>query len=230
LPTSSTPCCSPRVSQSGDSSSDIPARWPTRVLWRSVFRNAWHSGGVTRTQYFTATSLDGYIADENNSLDWLFEVDRAEGDDSFTRFFADVGAMAMGATTYEWVLDHERLLDHPEKWRAYYGETPCWVFTHRPLPLVPGTDIRIVEGDPRPVHQEMTQAAGDRNIWLVGGGDLVGQFSDWSLLDEILLGVAPVTLGAGAPLLPRRLTAADLELVDVVRDKQFVRLSYRLRR
>ena len=101
---------------------------------------------MTKTQYFTATSLDGYIADETNSLDWLFEVDRAKEDDSFTRFFADVGAMAMGATTYEWVLDHERLLDHPEKWRAYYGETPCWVFTHRPLPLVPGADIRIVQG------------------------------------------------------------------------------------
>ena len=185
---------------------------------------------MTKTQYFTATSLDGYIADENNSLDWLFEVDRTKGDDSFTRFFADVGAMAMGATTYEWVLDHERLLDHPEKWRAYYGETPCWVFTHRPLPLVPGADIRIVEGDALPVHQEMTQAAGDRNIWLVGGGDLVGQFSDHGLLDEVLVGIAPVTLGGGAPLLPRLLTAADLELVEVSRDKQFVRLSYRLRR
>ena len=76
----------------------------------------------------------------------------------------------------------------------------------------------------------MTQAAGDRNVWLVGGGELVGQFADSGLLDEVLVGIAPVTLGGGAPLLPRRLTAADLELVDVARDKQFVRLSYRLRR
>ncbi len=75
----------------------------------------------------------------------------------------------------------------------------------------------------------MTQAAGDRNVWLVGGGGLVGQFADCSLLDEVFVGIAPVTLGGGAPLLPRRLTAADLELVDVARDKQFVRLSYRLR-
>ncbi|HEX7311856.1 MAG TPA: dihydrofolate reductase family protein [Gaiellaceae bacterium] len=185
---------------------------------------------MTKTQYYTATTLDGYIADEHNSLDWLFEVDRAEGDDhSFARFFADVGAMAMGATTYEWVLDHDHLLDHPEKWHAYYGKTPCWVFTHRTLPPVPGADIRFVQGDVRPVHQEMTHAAGERNIWLVGGGELVGQFTDCGLLDEVLVGIAPVTLGGGAPLLPRRLTAADLELVDVARDKQFVRLSYRLR-
>jgi dihydrofolate reductase len=185
---------------------------------------------VTKTQYYTATSLDGYIADEHNSLDWLLEVDRAAGDDdSFTRFFAHVGAMAMGATTYEWVLDHDQLLDHPEKWRAYYGETPCWVFTHRTLPPVPGADIRFVQGDVRPVHQAMTQAARERNVWLVGGGELVGQFADCSLLDEVLVGIAPVTLAGGAPLLPRRLTAADLELVDVARDKQFARLSYRLR-
>jgi dihydrofolate reductase len=193
--------------------------------------SAWQSGGVTKTQYFTATSLDGYIADQDNSLAWLFDVDRGQGgDDSFTRFFAEIGAMAMGATTYEWVLDHEQSLDHPEKWHAYYGETPCWVFTHGTLPSIPGADIRFANGDVRPVHQEMTQAAGEMNVWLVGGGDLVGQFADHGLLDEVFVGIAPVTLGGGAPLLPRRLTAADLELVDVVRDKQFARLSYRLRR
>jgi dihydrofolate reductase len=186
---------------------------------------------VAKTQYYTAATLDGFIADENNSLEWLFSVDRNEGEDhSFGRFFAHVGAMAMGATTYEWVLDHDGLLDDPDKWHAYYEETPCWVFTHRNLPPVPGADIRFVEGDVLPVHQSMARAAGGRNIWLVGGGDLVGQFADRGLLDEVLVGIAPVTLGGGAPLLPRRLTADDLELVDVARDKQFARLTYRLKR
>jgi dihydrofolate reductase len=185
---------------------------------------------VAKTQYYTATTLDGYIADEHNSLDWLFEVDRArDAEDSFAGFFGDIGAMAMGATTYAWVIEHDRLLDDPGKWRNYYGETPCWVITHRALPPIPGADIRFVEGDVGPVHEQMTQAAGERNIWLVGGGDLVGQFADRQLLDEILVGIAPVTLGGGAPLLPRRLTASQLELVDVARDRQFARLSYRVR-
>jgi dihydrofolate reductase len=185
---------------------------------------------VTKTQYYTATTLDGYIADENHSLDWLFEVDRAEGGDhSFAGFFADVGAMAMGATTYEWVLEHDRLLEEPDKWRGYYGDTPCWVFTHRALPPIPGAEIHFVQGEVAPVHEQMTRAAGEKNIWLVGGGDLVGQFADRQLLDEILAGVAPVTLGRGAPLLPRRLTASRLELVEVAQDKQFARLKYRLR-
>ena len=184
------------------------------------------------TQYYTATTLDGYIADEHNSLDWLFEVDRdveEGGEHSFADFFAQVGAMTMGATTYEWVLDHERLLDEPSKWSAMYGDTPCWVFTHRTLPTLPGANIVFVHGDVAPVHKQMTAAAGDQNIWLVGGGDLVGQFADQQLLDEILVGVAPVTLGSGAPLLPRRLTASQLELVDVSRDRQFARLTYRVR-
>jgi dihydrofolate reductase len=185
---------------------------------------------VAKTQYFTAATLDGFIADEHNSLDWLFAVERAEADATFGAFFAEVGAMAMGATTYEWVLGHDQLLERPERWHAYYGDTPCWVFTHRTLPMIPKTDLRFVKGDVAPVHAEMTRAAAGKNIWLVGGGELVGQFVDHGLLDEILVGIAPATLGRGAPLLPRRLTPDDLELVDVVRDRQFARLTYRFRR
>ena len=184
---------------------------------------------MARTQYYTATSLDGYIADENNSLDWLFEVDRdSTADRSFPAFFAGVGAMAMGATTYEWVIEHDRLLDDPAKWRGYYGETPCWVFSHRELPPIPGAAVHFVQGDVAPVHERMVDAAAGKNVWLVGGGDLVGQFADVGLLDEILVGIAPVTLGRGASLLPRRLLASQLELVDVARDRQFARLTYRV--
>jgi dihydrofolate reductase len=185
---------------------------------------------VAATQYYTATTIDGYIADEHNSLEWLFEVDRGGGDGGFGEFFAEVGAMATGATSYEWMLEHLRLLDEPETWRRYYGDTPCWVFTHRELPPVPGATLTFVQGDVRPVHEEMTRAAGGKNVWLLGGGDLVGQFADQGLLDEVLLSVAPVTLGGGAPLLPRRLGASDLELVDVDRAGQFARLAYRVRR
>jgi dihydrofolate reductase len=178
-----------------------------------------------KTQYYTATTIDGFIADENNSLEWLFQVERNIESTGFDAFFADVGAMAMGATTYQWVLDHEKLLDEPGKWRGYYGDTPAWVFTHRSLPAIPGADIRFVRDDVGPVHAEMAAAAGDRNIWIVGGGDLAGQFADVGLLDQVILGVAPVTLGAGAPVLPRRLVGR-LRLVGVEQDKQFANLTY----
>jgi dihydrofolate reductase len=83
---------------------------------------------VTRTQYYTATSIDGFIADEHNSLDWLFQADSG-GNERFGAFFAGVGAFAMGATTYQWVLEHERLLERPHRWREWYGDIPAWVFT-----------------------------------------------------------------------------------------------------
>jgi dihydrofolate reductase len=75
----------------------------------------------------------------------------------------------------------------------------------------------------------MTAAAGGKNIWIVGGGDLVGQFADQGLLDDIMLGVAPVLLGGGAPLLPRRILSQDMALAAVEHDDRFVFLHYGLR-
>jgi dihydrofolate reductase len=193
-----------------------------------IVRPAWQGEPVTKTQYFTATSIDGFIADQHNSLSWLFEVEGKAGD-QFDAFFAGVGAFAMGATTYEWVLEHEKVLDQPEKWHAWYGSTPSWVFTHRDLPPIPGADVTFVSGDVRPVHEAMTAAAQGRNIWLTGGGELVGAFADQGLLDEIILGVAPVTLGAGAPLLPRRLLSSQLSLVGVEQSGQFAYLTHAVR-
>jgi dihydrofolate reductase len=180
-----------------------------------------------KTQYFTASSLDGFIADGDNSLGWLYEAHPSDHEEGrWEAFFGAVGAMAMGATTYRWALDAEHLLDQPEKWHEWYGDVPCWVFTHRELPTIPNADLTFVQGDVRPVHTEMTEAAGDRNVWLVGGGDLVGQFADHGLLDELLIHLAPVTLGAGAPLLPRRLTFPALKLVDVAAEGGFAYLTY----
>jgi dihydrofolate reductase len=180
---------------------------------------------VTRTLYYTATSVDGFIADQDNSLDWLFEADSG-GNGRFGAFFAGVGAFAMGATTYEWVLRHERLLERPHRWREWYGDVPAWVFTHRDLPPIPGAAVRFVSGDVRPVHAAMVAAAGGGNVWLAGGGELVGRFADHGLLDELILGVAPVTLGGGAPLLPRRLPSSRLTLSSVEQVAQFAYLTY----
>ena len=180
------------------------------------------------TQYYTATTIDGFIADEHNSLDWLFEADERDeaGENPFAAFFTGIGAFAMGATTYQWVLDHENLLENPAGWTDEYGDVPAWVFTHRQLPPIPGVNITFVQGDVRPVHEAMTAAAGDKDIWLVGGGELVGSFADEGLLDELILGVAPVTLGAGAPVLPRRITSKRMRLTGMEQKGQFAYLTY----
>lgn len=181
-----------------------------------------------KTQYYGASSLDGFIADEHHSLDWLDRLD-ASAVTSYADFIGEVGAIAMGSATYEFVLRHLASVDDPEQARWPY-EQPSWVFTSRTLPRVPGADIRFVSGGVGPVHREMVAAAGGRNVWIVGGGDLAGQFFDARLLDELIIQVASVTLGRGAPLLPRRIDDPSLRLRSAeVYGEGFVELRYDLR-
>ena len=184
---------------------------------------------IMTTQYYTASSIDGFIADADNSLSWLFQFSEPSGmEDEYPRFIAQVGAMAMGSTTYEWIAQHTGFLNDPSKWEY---DVPTWVFSSRKLPRVEGPDVRFVSGDVMPVHEEMLRAANGKNIWLVGGGDLVGQFHDQGLLDEVIIGMASVTLGSGAPLLPRRIVTPPLELLGVTAyGADFVTLRYAVRK
>jgi dihydrofolate reductase len=166
---------------------------------------------MSLTQYYTATTLDGFIADPDHSLEWLFARKREPGGPlTYESFIADVGAIAMGSTTYEWIVDHESAGKEASEWRWPY-DVPCWVFTHRVLPVVPDAAITFARGDVAAVHAQMVEAAAGRNVWIVGGGDLAGQFADLGLLDEVIVWIASVTLGAGAPLLPRRLELRVVE-------------------
>jgi dihydrofolate reductase len=176
-----------------------------------------------KTQYYTASSLDGFIAATGHSLDWLMQFGEMD-DSTYPTFIQEVGALAMGAHTYEWVLRHLELDGKSHPWPY---EMPAWVFTSRALPALPSTDIRFVRGDVRPVHAEMKQAAGAKNLWLVGGGELVGQFYDQGLLDEVIVQVAPVVLGTGAPLLPRSIWKPPLRLISTTTYGQaFVEVRY----
>lgn len=166
-----------------------------------------------KTQYFTATSLDGFIATEDDSLDWLFPLGDIN-DTSYSSFIANVGALAMGSATYEWMLRHADTVAG-QFTTAWPYTQPTWIFSSRELPRIPGADVRFARGDVRPAHADMREAAGTRNIWIVGGGDLAGQFHDAGLLDEMFVQVGSVTLGRGKPLFPRRVTSPALRLVSV---------------
>ena len=173
------------------------------------------------TIYYTASSIDGFIADPEHSLSWLLsrDVDRT-GPMGYDGFIALIGAVVMGSSTYRWLLEHELGGDPPSQPWPY--EQPTWVFSTRELPRVRG-DVRFVQGAVGPPHDDMLAAAGDRGVWVVGGGDLAGQFADAGRLDEVWVQWAPVTLGAGAPLLPRRL---ELRLEEFVRNRDFACARY----
>ena len=163
---------------------------------------------MTRTVYYTATTLDGFIADADHSLDWLLtrEAD-AEGPMGYRAFEKTVGSLVMGASTYEWVQRHG------EDW-AY--DQPAWVLTHRQPATYEGRDIRFTAADTREellgLHADLVAAAGDLDVWVVGGGPVAAQFAAAGLLDEVVVSIAPVTVGSGAPLLPARVELATREV------------------
>jgi dihydrofolate reductase len=172
-----------------------------------------------RTVYYAATTLDGYLADERDSLDWLFVQDLDEhGPMSYDAFLATVGAITMGSTTYEWLMRHQE-----ETGEGWPYDLPCRVFTSRDLPVPEGADVAFVSGDVAPVHAELSRLAGERVVWVVGGGDLAAQHAEAGLLDELVLFLAPVTLGAGRPLFPRPF---DLRLEELDRNGAFVCARY----
>lgn len=166
-----------------------------------------------KTQYYTATSLDGFLATEDDSLEWLFPLGDLDAS-SYPAFIAEVGALAMGSATYEWMLRNADQVV-AETGAAWPYTQPTWVFSRRDLPRVQGADIRFVRGDVAEVHARMRAAAGTKNVWIVGGGDLAGQFHDAGLLDELIVTVGAVTLGKGKPLFPRRVLSPVLHLVSV---------------
>jgi dihydrofolate reductase len=174
----------------------------------------------TRYRYYTATTLDGFIADEHDSLAWLLVQDQDESPDapgSYERFISDVGALVMGATTYAWVGDHVR-----ETGEAWPYDLPCFVFTHRSFePLADG--VTFVAGEPGVHRSTIEAAAGEKDVWVVGGGALAADFADAGLLHEVVLSIAPVTLGAGRPLFPRRY---DLRLRELGRNGAFAVATY----
>jgi dihydrofolate reductase len=165
---------------------------------------------MSKTQYYVASTLDGYIAETDDTLGWLFGYRGSyEGDDAepikggYERFYDGVGAVVMGSVTYEFILDHMR--ERGDEW-AYAGK-PIWVLSSRDLPVPDGegVDVRIVDAKVSELHPEMLTAAGDRNLWVMGGGNVASQFADEGLLDELLVTVVPVVLGEGKPLFDRRL-------------------------
>jgi dihydrofolate reductase len=170
-----------------------------------------------RTQYYCAATLDGFIAGPGGDLEWLFAVEGGKG--SYEPFFAEVGALAMGADTYEW------LLDRVESWP--YPDHTSWVFTHRELKPFDDADLRFVQGPPSEHIEDMRAAAAERNLWVVGGGDLASQFADEGLLDELILTVAPVVLSEGIPLFARGIPG-QLRLVEERRRGTAVELRYEL--
>ena len=179
-----------------------------------------------KTQYYTSASLDGFLATEDDSLDWLFPLGDIN-DTSYPAFIENVGAIAMGSTTYEWILRNAITVSE-QTGSAWPYTQPTWVFTSRKLPVVDGANVTFAT-DVAAAHARMREVVAGRNVWVMGGGDLAGQFHDAGVLDEIIVQIGSVTLGKGKPLFPRRVLSPGLALVSVTQvGSGFAELTYRV--
>ncbi|KUI19800.1 deaminase [Mycobacterium sp. GA-1285] len=169
------------------------------------------------TVYYTASSLDGFIVDDHDSLDWLTSRDiDQKGPFNYDEFIATIGAVVMGSATYEWIVRNQ-----PGDWMY---EQPSWVLTRRPHIVESGHPVQVFAGEVAELHPTLLTAAAGKDVWLVGGGDAARQFVEADLIDEMIVSYAPCSLGAGSPVLPVR---SEWALVDAAVNRDFVCARWR---
>ncbi|MUL82657.1 MULTISPECIES: dihydrofolate reductase family protein [unclassified Mycolicibacterium] len=150
-----------------------------------------------KTVYYTASSLDGFIVDTDDSLDWLLSRDiDQQGPFGYDGFIKTIGALVMGSATYEWLVKNQ-----PGEWA--YGQ-PAWVLTHRPQIISAEHPVQVFFGDIAELHPRLVAAAAGKDVWVMGGGEVAAQFVAAGLIDEMIVSYAPCSLGAGSPVLPVR--------------------------
>src|SRR5882724_4846691 len=135
-----------------------------------------------------ATSLDGFIAEENGGVDWLNDFMKPEEDYGMNDFFQQCGTAIKGAKTYEQTLS----------FHYWFGNMDGVIFTSRQLPLFEGKSIEFVTGDPTEIAKALKEKTKDS--WLVGGASLIAQFINNNLLDELVITIVPRLIGRGIPL------------------------------
>jgi dihydrofolate reductase len=178
-------------------------------------------------------SLDGYIAEADDTIEWLtgYEGSYRGGEEDpgmagYDGFYAEVGALVSGSITYEFILDH--MTDGGE-W-PYSGKS-LWVLSSRELREPDGedVDVRIGQAEVEDLHAEVVTAAGNRNVWVIGGGDVASQFADAKLLDDVIVTVVPVVLGSGKPLFDRAVPGGPMQLTGTTAfSTGMVQLRYRI--
>jgi len=161
-----------------------------------------------KVSVFVATSMDGYIAREDNSIDWLENLE-ANGDQDYGyhEFISNIDAILMGRNTFDVV---KKLKD----WS--YNGMPIFVLTHHPLDLHPGkyTNVHPIQGEPRQVLADL-EKRGFNHLY-IDGGKTITEFLSASLVDEMIITRIPILLGKGIPLFGSLEKEIKLELKSTI--------------
>src|ERR687895_1407908 len=174
---------------------------------------------MRKIKLYIASSLDCFIADENGSIDWLF----SDADYGYTEFYDSIDTILVGRKTYEQSLTFE---EYPYKGKKVY------VFTHSAKEQLDkeASDVEYIDKDiPEFVRRLIQQPVSNRDIWLLGGGEIVSQFLNADLVDEIILSVHPIILGKGIPLFSNINKRVNLRLLESIPfESGLVQLCYRI--
>lgn len=168
---------------------------------------------------YIAESLDGYIATEDDSLDWLFKVD-GEGDAGYSEFMETVDTVVMGRRTYDWVMEMENGEYPYEGIKSYVFSRTIWASDSVDVEFI---DMAI------PAFAEKLKSNPGKNIWVIGGSALLAGFLEAGLIDEFIISIAPVTIGTGIPLFQKSVLTTEYKLKDVRRYGEFAQLHYELK-
>lgn len=171
--------------------------------------------GQRKLVLYIASSLDGYIATNEHNLDWLFSVE-GEGDNGYSKFYEIIDTILIGRVTYDWIIEHEN------GGFPYKGKE-CYVFSK--TKKEDNEYVNFIYEDIVQFIIDLKNKSG-KNIWLVGGGELIGTFIKEKLVDELIITIAPSLLGKGIPLFKNNDFQTSLTLKSINRFNQFVELYY----
>jgi dihydrofolate reductase len=165
--------------------------------------------------FYGAISIDGYLAREDHSLDWLMGTE-GEEDVGYSEFYETVDTILMGRKTYEQI----QILSPNEF--PYKGK-PCYVFSR----TLTGANefVHFINEDIVGFTKSLKNQVGTR-IWIVGGGELLQPLIQAKLVDELIIQIAPSILGRGIPMFKPGDQEIRYTLVNVRRYKQFAELHY----
>jgi dihydrofolate reductase len=164
-----------------------------------------------------ATSADGYIARPDGDLEWLTSRPAPKGFYGMADFVKTIDTKLIGRRTYEASLSLGAKFDSKDRYIVFSRHAP---------PGDAPAGVEFVNDQIGPFINELREQPG-KDIWLMGGGDLIASFLDEHAIDEFVVSVAPVFIGDGIPLIARRHRDVPLELQSVERfDDGLVQLHY----
>ena len=172
---------------------------------------------------YIATSADGFIARKDGSVDWL-DRPRPAGNYGMGDFFKTIDTILWGRNTYDMSLGFGK-----KGGGLFSSKSMNYVFTHDP-PKSTQPNVQFVNEPIKTFTAKLRQSKG-KDIWMMGGGGIIGSFLDAQELDEFIIHVIPTFIGEGIPLIaPRQLNVALSLLSTHAYEDGVVRMHYAVQR